>query len=326
MSGFTKATRKQRKLRMALIGPTGSGKTYSALQIARGVVGPKGRIAVIDTENYSASLYADAADFDVLNLTNFGPADYVDAIEQAEKAGYDAVVIDSLSHAWIGIGGALDQVDKAQAKSEAAGRTANSFTAWRNITPQHNKMVDKLVRANLHIIVTMRVKMEFVQEKDERGKTIVRKVGLQPVQRDGLEYEFDIVGDMAEAVLSVTKTRCSLFHDAIITKPGQKEGAKLADWLNSGEAAPAPEPVKPAAVDEHKAARAELFNAIKATADREGVATGIVAAYAVGAKVDGKEITLDQLRSGDGLTAEQIKAIATVARTYVRPVDQEAAQ
>jgi energy-coupling factor transporter ATP-binding protein EcfA2 len=249
MAGFVKATRKQRKLRMALLGPTGSGKTYSALMLARGVVGPSGRIALIDTENYSASLYADVADFDVLNLTNFGPADYVDAIEQAEKAGYDAVVIDSLSHAWIGIGGALDQVDKAQAKSEAAGRTANSFTAWRNITPQHNRMVDKLVRANLHIIVTMRVKMEFVQEKDERGKTIVRKVGLQPVQRDGLEYEFDVVGDMSDATLNVTKTRCSLFHDAVIIKPGQKEGAKLADWLNSGEAAPAlgPAPVFPPA-------------------------------------------------------------------------------
>lgn len=324
MSGFTKATRKQRKLRMALIGPTGSGKTYSALMLARGVVGPTGRIAVIDTENYSASLYADAADFDVLNLTNFGPADYVDAIEQAEKAGYDAVVIDSLSHAWIGIGGALDQVDKAQAKSEAAGRTANSFTAWRNITPQHNKMVDKLVRANLHIIVTMRVKMEFVQEKDERGKTIVRKVGLQPVQRDGLEYEFDIVGDMAEAVLSVTKTRCSIFHDAIITKPGQKEGAKLADWLNSGEAAPAP--ALPTPEEQKRAALAELFGTIRGVAAREGVAPGLVAAHIVNATIGGKEITLEQLRSGEGLDIEQMKALEIIARLYIKPVEQEAAQ
>ena len=320
MSGFTKATRKQRKLRMALLGPTGSGKTYSALQIARGVVGPKGRIAVIDTENYSASLYADAADFDVLNLTNFGPADYVDAIEQAEKAGYDAVVIDSLSHAWIGIGGALDQVDKAQAKSEAAGRTANSFTAWRNITPQHNKMVDKLVRANLHIIVTMRVKMEFVQEKDERGKTIVRKVGLQPVQRDGLEYEFDIVGDMAEAVLSVMKTRCSLFHDAIITKPGQKEGAKLADWLNSGEAAPAPEPVKPTALAP-SAARVrfgEKFAEVEKASgiEREVLMATLLAKSGITRPEKGKYLTDDQYN----------ELTEILEQAVIKPVEQEAAQ
>lgn len=288
---FVKATRKQRKLRMALLGPTGSGKTYSALQIARGVVGPNGRIAVIDTENYSASLYADAADFDVLNLTTFGPADYVDAIEQAEKAGYDAVVIDSLSHAWIGTGGALDQVDKAQARAEAANKKANSFTAWRNITPQHNRMVDKLVRANMHVIVTMRVKMEYVQELDERGKTVVRKVGLQPVQRDGLEYEFDIVGDMADAVFSVTKTRCSLFHDAVITKPGQREGAKLAEWLNSGEVAPAPAPVAPAISDAAKA----FFAAVKAAANGDANAARTIAAGACTAV----GVSIDDARSGN---------------------------
>jgi KaiC/GvpD/RAD55 family RecA-like ATPase len=117
-------------MRLAIAGPSGSGKTYSALLIARGLVGPEGRIAVIDTERGSASLYADLTPFDVAELAPpFTPERYVEAIRAAEKAGYDAIVIDSLSHAWAGPGGILDLHDAAAAKEK------NAFAAWRLVTP-----------------------------------------------------------------------------------------------------------------------------------------------------------------------------------------------
>ena len=234
---FTQARRTQRQLRFALIGPPGSGKTMSSLKIARGLVGPAGRIALIDTENHSASLYADTVDFDTLALTSFAPDQYVKAIHAAEDAGYDALVIDSLSHAWSGKDGALEQVDKRSARDPRG----NSFTAWREVTPQHNTMVDALVRSRMHLLVTMRVKVDYVMEKNERtGKMEPRKVGLAPVQREGLEYEFDVVADMSDATLCVTKTRCSALHGATITRPDERVGRDLIQWLNAGDAPDAP--------------------------------------------------------------------------------------
>lgn len=230
---FRKAVKSQSKLRLALIGPSGSGKTYTALSVARGL-GQK--VAVIDTEHGSASKYADQFGFDVLELETFSPATYVQAIQAAEAAGYEVVVIDSLSHAWMGKDGALELVDKATARS----KSGNSYTAWREVTPQHNQMIDAIVRSKCHIVATMRAKTEYLQEKDDRsGKTVIRKVGLAPVQRDGMEYEFDLVGDIDhEHRLVVTKSRIASLADAVIPKPGAEFAATLRDWLNSGEAVP----------------------------------------------------------------------------------------
>jgi hypothetical protein len=229
---FQKATKKQAKLRLALIGPSGSGKTYTALTLATHLV-PGGRIAVIDTERGSASKYADLFTFDVQEPESFHPRTYIEAIAEAQAAGYDVLVIDSLSHAWMGRDGALELVDKA-AKRNPSG---NSFAAWRDVTPLHNALVDALLATKLHIIVTMRSKMEYVQEKDERGKTVIRKVGLQPIQRDGLEYEFDVVGDMdVDNTLVVTKTRCSVLAGAVISKPGKPLADTLAHWLDGAPA------------------------------------------------------------------------------------------
>jgi len=224
---FQKATKKQAKLRLALIGPSGSGKTYTALTLATHLV-PNGRVALIDTERGSASKYADLFSFDVQELDSFHPQRYIEAIGDAQAAGYDVLVIDSLSHAWMGKDGALELVDKA-AKRNPGG---NSFAAWRDVTPLHNQLVDAMLAARLHIIVTLRSKMEYVQEKDERGKTVIRKVGLQPVQRDGLEYEFDVVGDLdQDNTLVITKTRCSTLTGAVVPKPGKELAAALDTWL-----------------------------------------------------------------------------------------------
>lgn len=234
MSLFQPASRTQRKLRMALIGPSGSGKTYTALTIAA-TLGSK--IAVIDTERGSASAYADKFRFDTLQLTSFSPEKYLEGIQAASAAGYDVLVIDSLSHAWAGKDGILEFVDKVAARS----RSGNSFGAWREATPVHNKLVDGILDAGCHVIVTMRAKTEYVQEKDERtGKTSVRKVGMAPVQRDGLEYEMDIVADLDwENNLIVTKTRCEALQGHVTKKAGVEFAGVIVDWLGSGAPAPA---------------------------------------------------------------------------------------
>lgn len=236
MTLFQKATKLQAKLRMALLGPAGSGKTYSALKIGRALVGPKGNIALMDTEHGSASKYAHEFDFDAFAPDSFEVDTYLRAIKDAQAAGYDLLILDSLSHAWAGRGGILEFVD-AVAKRQGG----NSFGAWRDATPKHNELVEAMLSAKLHLIVTMRVKMEHVQERDERsGKTIVRKVGLQPVQRDGLEYEFDVVGDLTpESDLVISKTRCSALRGKVYHEPGQEVADVLRGWLSDG-AVPTP--------------------------------------------------------------------------------------
>jgi hypothetical protein len=246
---FTKATKSQAKARVALIGPSGSGKTYTALVLAKKLAGGHA-IAVIDSERGSASKYSDEFDFDVMELNTFEPERYVKAIQAAGDAGYAVLVIDSLSHAWSGIGGALEQVDKAKDRSYSK----NSFDAWRSVTPMHNALVDAILSSKCHIVATMRVKTEYVIEKNENGKNVPRKVGLAPVQRDGMEYEFDVVADIdADHKMIVTKSRCRKLSDAVITKPKADDFNPLVEWLSDGAAVQE----KPAVVVEAKPTEAK---------------------------------------------------------------------
>ena len=234
---FQKAKKSQAKLRLCLVAPSGAGKTYTALSVASGL-GDK--IAVVDTEHASAALYADefGKEYDTLQLTSFEVENYIEAIELASREGYDVLIIDSLSHAWAGKGGILEFVDKA------AKRSGNNFAGWRDATPKHNQLVEAILAAPIHIICTLRSKVEHIVE-NVKGRTQVRKVGMQPIQRDGVEYEFTIVGDMTqEHDLIITKTRAAFLADAVINKPGRKLGEQLREWLDAGEAAPPPELVK----------------------------------------------------------------------------------
>ena len=229
---FTKASKSKAKLRLALIGPSGSGKTYSALSIAANFPNhPK--IAVIDTEFGSASKYADEFEFDTLNLTDdFSPMSYVKAIEAAR--GYDILIIDSLSHAWMGKGGALEMVDAATKKS----KSGNSYMAWRDVTPEHNKLVQAILQCPAHVIVTVRSKTEYVID-EQGGKKVPRKVGMAPVQRDGLEYEMDIACDLTlDHDLVPTKTRCKAIDGKVYHKPGKEFAQMLSVWLSDGADAP----------------------------------------------------------------------------------------
>jgi hypothetical protein len=228
---FRKAERKRSKLRLAIDGPSGSGKTYSALLIAQGLA-PEGRIAFIDTERGSGELYSGLASYDVATLTPpFTPQRYIDLIRDAEQADYDVLIIDSLSHAWTGDGGVLDMHDKAT----AASRSGNSFAGWREVTPQHNALVDAIIGAGLHVIVTMRTKTAYDLVDDGHGKKKPIKIGLAPVQRDGMEYEFTAVLDLSVDghIATAAKDRTSLF-DGKHWIPTAETGETLRNWLESG--------------------------------------------------------------------------------------------
>lgn len=240
---FQKATKKESLLRMAITGPSGGGKTYTALTIGAALI-PSAKVALIDTERGSASKYADQFSFDVLELDDFRPAVYVRAIEAAQANGYNVLIIDSLSHAWFAQGGVLSIVDDEAARS----KSGNTFLAWRKGTEVQNQLVDAILASKMHVIATMRSKTEYVIETDSRGKQVPRKIGLAPVQRDGVEYEFDVVAEMdITNTMLVQKSRCPALTNAVIERPGADVAATLRAWLSDGDPAPAPIAKKPAA-------------------------------------------------------------------------------
>lgn len=223
---FQKATRKKVKLKIAVTGPSGSGKTMSSLYMASGI-GKK--IALIDTENDSASLYSDDFEFDTISIKEpYTVRKYVEAINAAEKEGYDVLVIDSLTHAWAGEGGLLSKKEAL----DAAGK-GNSYTNWASITKEHEAFKAKILNANLHMICTMRSKQDYMMVENEKGKQAPKKVGMAPIQRDGMEYEFTTVFDISMShEAHISKDRTGLFGDDIhkITK---KTGEKFIKWLGS---------------------------------------------------------------------------------------------
>ena len=226
---FTKAERKRSFLRLGLTGPSGSGKTYGALLIAKGI---GGKIAVVDTEHGSASLYSHLSEFDVLNLSPpYRPERFIECIEAAEKAGYTTLIIDSLTHEWNGKGGILELVDEV-AKAHTRG---NTWAAWSLLTPRHRAMIDTILRAKMHVICTLRSKTESTQV-DDGGRKKVVKLGLKSEQRDGFEYELttvlDNIHDGHFAVAS--KDRSGLFAGGDPEKITPETGSRLLAWLNSG--------------------------------------------------------------------------------------------
>lgn len=220
---FVKANRTKCKLKLNLNGPAGSGKTFTALTIASSI-GKK--IAVLDTENESASFYADFFDFDVLSLTPpYTPERYVHIIHAAKQQGYDVLIIDSATHEWTGSGGCLEQNERA-ATLRFKG---NTWAAWSETTPRHRDFIDAIVQADMHIITTTRSKTETTQE----GKKII-KLGIKPEQRDGFEYELSTALDVIHENHFVvpTKDRTFIFNPAgeLITP---EIGPRILAWLNN---------------------------------------------------------------------------------------------
>lgn len=229
MFEIRKAERRQAKLRLALCGVSGCGKSLGAINLA---VGMGKRFIVIDTEHTSADLYADVADFDVLTLDKpYTPERYIDAIQTAEAKGYDVIIIDSLSHAWSGEGGVLDMQDAAT----QASKSKNSYTAWREVTPWHNKLINAILHSKAHIIATMRSKTHY-EVMEINGKKTPVKIGLAPIQREGIDYEFTVVLDLDKDshLYNSSKDRTRLFegkHEKLTSETGKQ----IIDWLMCGK-------------------------------------------------------------------------------------------
>ena len=222
---FARATRKKSKLRLAVSGPAGSGKTTAALQIATGI---GGRIAVLDTERGSASLYSDRFEFDVLDLDPpYAPERFISAIQAAERAGYDVLILDSITHEWNGSGGCCD-INEALAQARYKG---NTWSAWSETTPRHRAFLDAILQSRMHIVATMRSKTETVQGDGGR----VKKLGMKTEQRDGTDYEFSVVLELDHQthLATATKDRTRLFKDPL--EISAATGKMLREWLESGE-------------------------------------------------------------------------------------------
>jgi len=241
---FTPATRSKLKARIALVGPAGSGKTYTGLRWAFQLAGPGGRVAVLDTEHGAASKYeGEQPDgvpwhFDTCQLARFSPSDYQRAIEAAGQAGYDVLVIDSLSHSWDGADGTLEQVD----------RKGKGFAGWKDITPVFRRMIEAILAVPCHVIVTMRSKVEYVVETNAKGKAEPRKVGTAPVMRQGIEFEFDLCADLdLSHQLTISKTRCPALDEASVIRPDAAFLTPYTAWLGQGADAPHPAQPQPSA-------------------------------------------------------------------------------
>lgn len=219
---FRKATKAASKLRLALFGPAGSGKTYSALRIAKGL---GQRIAVIDSENGSSEKYADRFEFDVLHLEDRSPEGYAHAMHLAAQAGYDVLIIDSISHEWEEL---KDYVSNLSSNPRYKG---NTWSAWSEGTPKQKAFVEEIIRFPLHLIATIRSKTEWTTEQ-RNGKTVPVRVGLTPEQGKGIEYEFDMLMELStDHVALVLKDRTGKYQDATVKMPDEKFGEELKAWL-----------------------------------------------------------------------------------------------
>lgn len=271
---FKPATREASYARIALSGPSGSGKTYTALSLATTL---SDQVAVIDTERGSASKYVglNGWKFDTVQPDSYAPLSLVDLLGQAAGAEYGCVVVDSLSHYWMGVDGMLEQADRRQ-------KGGNSFSGWKEVRPDERRMIDALVAYPGHLVVTMRTKTEYVIEENDRGKKVPRKVGLKPEQREGIEYEFDLVGDLdLDNTLTVSKSRIHTLAKAVVPHPGDELAAQVRDWLSEGDKVPTvAEYRKRALAMETKAQLKELFDEVTGhrltaapTVDAEGRST-----------------------------------------------------
>jgi hypothetical protein len=220
-----KAARKQAKIKLAMEGVSGSGKSMSSLLLASGMA-DWSKIAVIDTENHSADLYAHLGEYNVLQLSKpFTPERYITSINTCEEAGMEVIIIDSITHEWDGSGGILDL---------HGNMPGNSFTNWAKMTPRHNAFVQKILESNCHIIATLRTKSEYALT-DKNGKMVPEKLGLKSIQRDGIDFEFTIVLDLdIKHLAKASKDRTGLFMDQPEEVITAAHGKKILEWCNSG--------------------------------------------------------------------------------------------
>lgn len=221
------AKRHQVKLRLGLSGASGFGKTYSALLLAYGITGDWSKVAIIDTENGSASLYSHLGGYNVLTLTEpYTPERYIQAIEACELSNIEVIIIDSITHEWSGKGGCLE------IHESLGGR----FQDWSRVSPRHQSFIDKILNSNCHIITSVRRKVDYSMDSDSNGKSKVIKHGTKEITREGFEYEltanFEIIND--KHLCKASKDRTGLFSESPEFIISTQTGKKLIEWCNSG--------------------------------------------------------------------------------------------
>ena len=223
-----KAERKQAKLRVGVSGPSGSGKTYSALLMAKGLASSWDKVLLIDSENGSGELYSDLGSYNIITLqAPFSPESYIAAIKAAEQSGVEVIIIDSASHEWEGKGGCLE-INEQLASAKFKG---NTWAAWSETTPRHQKFLEAITTSMCHIITTARSKTDMIQTEDKK----VKKVGLKDIQREGFEYEltvaFNIDRDRHFAIASKDRTHIFERDPFVISEVTGKE---LLAWNAGG--------------------------------------------------------------------------------------------
>jgi hypothetical protein len=228
-----KATRTQVKLRLGLSGTSGSGKTYSALLLAKGMVNDWSKIAVIDTENSSASLYSNLGEYNVLDLqAPYSPERYIEAIKACENAGIEVIIIDSITHEWEGKGGCLEICEQIT----QASASKNSYMAWGKVTPRHQSFIEAILQSKCHIITTVRRKQDYEMSKNSAGKTVVEKAGLKEVTREGFEYELTLNLNIDSGhMITASKDRTGLFMDKPSFVISEETGKVIMEWCAMGE-------------------------------------------------------------------------------------------
>lgn len=322
------ATRQGLKARIALAGPSGAGKTYSSLLIATELVGPKGTILVIDTERKSASLYADEFNFKTVDFPPpYDPRDLIELL-QTHGAAFDAIVIDSLSHFWSGAGGILEIADQA-------GKGGNKFTnGWGVASPIQAKLIDTILSLPGHVICCTRVKQEYVLEKNAKGKTTPRRVGLKAVQKEDLIYEFTVYGEIdgdGTNRLRIEKSRCNDLANRSFIKGETKDFAgTLRDWLGSEDAIEAGkkmvEEIEGSIVEDYVAPEDEDQEAVKAIeVIGEGQATALKEMFAsiddVKAQKAAKKAFFDEFGNPDELPKDALASATAKVNELVDKVN-----
>jgi len=226
MSNLRKATRQKAKIRLGLSAVSGGGKTYSALLIAYGLCSDWGKVAVIDTENNSADLYAHLGEYSVLPLSApYAPENYIKAIKECEDAGMEVIIIDSITHEWEGKGGCL------QIQEQLGGK----YQDWAKVTPRHQAFIDSILQSKCHVITTVRRKQDYEMTKDSSGKMKVEKAGLKEVTREGFEYELTANLELdTRHNATASKDRTGLFMGNPSFTPTVETGKMIAAWCDSG--------------------------------------------------------------------------------------------
>lgn len=294
---FKPATRRQLKVKIGLMGTAGTGKTWQALVIAEALAGPKGKIAVIDSERGRAEAYAGDFTFDHLKLPNYAPETYIEALALANDEGYDVIVPDSISHEWMGRDGILSSVDR--------------FGGWKEATPRHDEFVETLFRLPRHVICTIRAKTQYqVQEVPRDGggtKQEITKLGVGPVQRDSIEYEFDLLGMLElDHTMRLHKSVISSLPSGMILQPGENPrqlGREIAfavsEWVNEGEAVAVPEEA-----DEKEIAY------LRALLQAEGFDDTLIDAQFKKRRLELGALTAEYVQAQAGLAVERLTAKA----------------